>query len=142
MVYTHSTNIYGLVKLFLLKFSVGLIVLEVSVGQPYGTALFSVHAVPYRMRDQILQTLAAPPCCFVCCGGHVTDLRCDFVDCVGLTSRSHDENPYEVPPPDQRTFPLTGSYLQLPGGQRQRALQRRRRRRHLRCGPEDPARIL
>jgi hypothetical protein len=32
MVYTHSTNIYGLVKLFLLKFSVGLIVLEVSVG--------------------------------------------------------------------------------------------------------------
>jgi hypothetical protein len=33
MVYTHSTNIYGLVKLFLLKFSVGLIVLEVRVTE-------------------------------------------------------------------------------------------------------------
>lgn len=28
MVYSYSTNIYGLMKLFLLKFSVGLIVLE------------------------------------------------------------------------------------------------------------------
>jgi hypothetical protein len=28
MVYTHTTNLFGLVKLFLLKFSVGLIVLE------------------------------------------------------------------------------------------------------------------
>jgi hypothetical protein len=33
MVYTHSTNIYGLVKLFLLKFSVGLIVLEVRIAE-------------------------------------------------------------------------------------------------------------
>jgi hypothetical protein len=94
MVYTHSTNIYGLVKLFLLKFSVGLIVLEVRVAEQCWMCMCRVCSVvgynprglcsayvlvPYRMRDQLLQTLAAPPCCFVCCEGHVIDLRRDFV---------------------------------------------------------------
>ena len=47
MVYTHSKNIYGLMKLFLLKFSVGIIVLEGIIC----TFLVSSGKSPYSSDD-------------------------------------------------------------------------------------------